>query len=115
MTVRCHSEVASVCLLAWPLKPAETLLCAWQSDGLDISGSGAHDFRHYRTGKDVVTRLEYISSTQTKASNLHGLPRTAVHTHACTLWRGLACLWLRVRDESCLPVDQYFTKFAISG
>lgn len=46
-----------------------TLLCAWQSDGLDISGSGAHDFKHYRTGKDVVTRLEYISSTQTKASN----------------------------------------------
>ena len=40
-----------------------------QSDGLDISGSGVHDYKHYRMGKDVITRVEYISSTQTKASH----------------------------------------------
>ncbi|BDA51087.1 hypothetical protein COCOBI_17-3070 [Coccomyxa sp. Obi] len=37
------------------------------SDGLDITGSGIHDYKHYRLDKDVVLRLEYISANQTKA------------------------------------------------
>ncbi len=40
-----------------------------QSDGVDISSSGNHDFKHYRLSKDVVLRLEYISAAQTKACN----------------------------------------------
>ena len=34
----------------------------------DLSGSGAHSYRHYRVGKDVVLRLEYISPNDTRVS-----------------------------------------------
>jgi hypothetical protein len=32
----------------------------------DISASGVHDFSHYRPGKDVFLRLEYIGASETK-------------------------------------------------
>lgn len=44
---------------------------AWlQSDGIDISGSGVHDYKHYRMEKDVILRLEYMSQKQTKVKIL---------------------------------------------
>lgn len=41
------------------------VLC--QTDGVDIAGSGYHDYKHYRIGKDVVARLEFITAKETKA------------------------------------------------
>lgn len=43
-----------------------------QSSGIpDLSGSGAHSYKHYRLGKDIVLRLEYISPKDTKVRVVH--------------------------------------------
>lgn len=41
-----------------------------QSSGIpDLSGSGDHSYRHYRIGKDVVLRMEYIGPKDTKVGD----------------------------------------------
>ena len=56
----------------------------YQSDGVDIGGSGVHNYKHYRIGKDVVARLEFITAKETKARSLHTgfLPLLATHLHS---------------------------------
>lgn len=59
----------------------DQLLSAWQSDEPDISGSGMHTYKHYRVGKDVILRVEYISPKETKARTpqLTEIPCPFVH------------------------------------
>ena len=52
-----------------PQSPSAATDSTSDSGGLaDLSGSGAHSYRHYRVGRDVVLRLEYISPEDTKVS-----------------------------------------------
>lgn len=50
-----------------PQSPSAATDSTSDSGGLaDLSGSGAHSYRHYRVGKDVVLRLEYVSPEDTR-------------------------------------------------
>ena len=52
-----------------PQSPSAATDSTSDSGGLaDLSGSGAHSYRHYRVGKDIVLRLEYISPEDTRVT-----------------------------------------------
>lgn len=103
----------------------QTLLSAarsLQSSGLpDLSGSGEHSYRHYRIGKDVVLRLEYINPQETKVRHMCA-------RQACTLMRSSAfalthllilCCWIHLAKPqhigSMLSVLTRCSTFAIQS
>ena len=52
-----------------PQSPSAATDSTSDSSGVaDLSGSGAHSYLHYRIGKDVILRLEFISPEDTRVS-----------------------------------------------
>ncbi|CAL5228579.1 g11737 [Coccomyxa viridis] len=52
-----------------PQSPSAATDSTSDSSGVaDLSGSGAHSYLHYRIGKDVILRLEFISPEDTRAA-----------------------------------------------
>ncbi len=52
-----------------PQSPSAATDSTSDSSGVaDLSGSGAHSYRHYRVGNNVILRLEFISPEDTRVS-----------------------------------------------